>query len=96
MITLNVFFDVRQEHHAAFLKLLTHMVIESNKEDGCRTYQLLQNHIEPYSYMLLERWETQEHLDAHAQAPHWKHFGGTVNGYLDEDYDEHHYREIDF
>lgn len=94
MIILNVFFDVKQEHHAEFLKLLTHMVIESNKESGCELYQLMQNHIEPYSYMLVEHWQTQEQLDAHAETPHWKHFDKTVNDYLFSDYEEHHYKEI--
>ncbi|TXS58357.1 hypothetical protein EAO69_42375 [Streptomyces sp. me109] len=32
MITLNVYFDVAQEHEAGFLKLLHHMVVESKRE----------------------------------------------------------------
>ena len=38
MITLNVFFDLKQESEAEFVKLLNHMIIESNKE-GCRRWQ---------------------------------------------------------
>ncbi|ALC30056.1 putative quinol monooxygenase [Streptomyces bacillaris] len=94
MIILNVFFDVSQEHEAEFLKLLNHMVVESNKEDGCHLYQLWRNAHDPYSYTLIEHWESQEHLDAHGRTPHWIHFDDTVNGYLKSDYDEHHYTEI--
>lgn len=94
MVILNVFFDVAQEHEARFLKLLNHMVVESNKEDGCSLYQLWRNAHDPYSYALIEHWETQGHLDAHGRTPHWIHFNDTVNGYLKSDYDEHHYEEI--
>ncbi|MCV7440655.1 hypothetical protein H7K33_00280 [Mycobacterium paraense] len=38
MIILNVFFDVAQEHEANFLKLLNHMVVESNFNDTVNGY----------------------------------------------------------
>ncbi|MFG3065024.1 putative quinol monooxygenase [Streptomyces sp. NPDC048231] len=94
MIILNVFIDVAQEHEAKFLKLLNHMVVESNKEDGCSPYQLWRNAHDPHSYVLVEHWETQGHLDAHGKTPQWIDFNDTVNGYLKSDYDEHHYNEI--
>ncbi|PWJ26342.1 quinol monooxygenase YgiN [Branchiibius hedensis] len=96
MIILNVFFDVQQQHEGEFVKLLHHMVVESNKEKGCEFYQLHRNVAEPLSYHLIEHWTTQDDLDAHAQSKHWKHFDKTVNDYLNSTYDEHHYREIDF
>jgi quinol monooxygenase YgiN len=94
VIILNVFFDVAKEHEADFLKLLNHMVVESNKEDGCSLYQLWRNAHDPYSYVLVEHWETQERLTVHAQTRHWIDFNDTVNGYLKSSYDEHHYEEI--
>lgn len=96
MVILNVFFDVKQEHEGAFVKLLHHMVVESNKEQGCTLYQLHRNVAEPLSYNLIEHWDTQEDLDAHAQTTHWKHFDATVNDYLNSQYEKHHYQEIDF
>jgi quinol monooxygenase YgiN len=94
MIILNVFFDVAQEHEAAFLKLLNHMVIESNKEDGCTLYQLWRNANDPYGYVLVEHWMSRESLAAHARTTHWTEFNDTVNSYLKSEYDEHHYTEI--
>ncbi|OBG97400.1 hypothetical protein A5697_18870 [Mycobacterium sp. E3251] len=94
MIILNVFFDVAQAHEADFLKLLNHMVVESNKEDGCGLYQLWRNAHDPYSYVLVEHWASQESLVAHGKTPHWINFNDTVNGYLKSDYEEHHYNEI--
>lgn len=96
MVILNVFFDVQQQHEGAFVKLLHHMVVESNKEKGCTLYQLHRNVAEPLSYNLIEHWETQEDLDAHGETEHWKHFDATVNDYLDTHYEEHHYTEIAF
>ncbi|MET8638724.1 antibiotic biosynthesis monooxygenase [Streptomyces sp. NPDC004680] len=94
MIILNVFFDVTLEHETKFLKLLKHMVVESIKEDGCSLYQLWLNAHDPYSYVLVEHRETQDHLAAHGETPHWFDFNDTVNGYLKSDYEEHHYNEI--
>lgn len=94
MINLNVFFDVQQPHEAEFIKLLNHMVIESNKEHGCEMYQLYRNAHNPYQYTLIEHWTTQGDLDAHAESEHWKHFDATVNDYLTVPYEEHHYTEI--
>lgn len=96
MVILNVFFDVRQADEGAFVKLLHHMVIESNKEKGCELYQLNRNADEPLSYNLIEHWATQDDLDAHAKSEHWKHFDATVNDYLLSKYEEHHYKEISF
>ncbi|MEU1412019.1 antibiotic biosynthesis monooxygenase [Streptomyces sp. NPDC005731] len=56
--------------------------------------ELWQNAHDPYSYVLVEHWETQDHLDAHGKTPHWIDFNDTVNGHLKSDYEEHHYNEI--
>jgi quinol monooxygenase YgiN len=96
MTILNVFFNVKEGSRQNFLNLLNNMVTESNKEDGCHFYQLWNdtNHGERYS--LIEHWRDQDALDAHARTKHWIHFNDTVNGYLEENYAEHHYTEIPF
>ncbi|GGC71409.1 antibiotic biosynthesis monooxygenase [Hoyosella rhizosphaerae] len=94
MVILNVFFDVRQDSVADFIKLLNHMVIESNKEPGCSLYQLYQSSYDPFAYALIEHWDSQEALDAHGKTSHWINFNDTVNKYLKSAYDEHHYTEI--
>ncbi|WP_166975016.1 putative quinol monooxygenase [Brevibacterium atlanticum] len=94
MVILNVFFDVKQEHEADFLKLLNHMVVESNREQGCSYYQLWRSAVDPYSYSLIEHWDSQEELNAHGRTAHWINFNDTVNEYLKSNYEEHHYSEI--
>lgn len=94
MITLNVFFDVKQQSEADFIKLLNHMVLESNKENGCISYQLWQHAHDKYSYVLTETWESKEHLSEHARTKHWIAFNDIVNTFLKNNYDEHHFTEI--
>ncbi|MBN3859847.1 antibiotic biosynthesis monooxygenase [Neisseriaceae bacterium PsAf] len=94
MITLNVFFKVKKENKAEFLKLLENMVTESNQESGCSFYQLWQNHGGENNYVLIEHWDNADVLAEHQKTPHWIEFDKTVNSYLEENYDEHHYEEI--
>lgn len=95
MIILNVFFKLKDGHEADFLRLLNEMVVKSNNEDGCSYYQLARLEHSKYDFVLVEHWESKEHLTAHGKTPHWKNFDKTVNSYLVENYDEHHYNEID-
>ena len=95
MITLNVFFKVNPQKKSEFLKELTHMVTESNKESGCEFYQLWQDHDNHDFYVLIEHWKDKESLGGHQKTAHWQHFDSVVNSYLTEPYDEHHYKEIE-
>lgn len=92
MLVLNVFFNVKQQAEEEFVNLLRYMVVESNKESGCRLYQLYRNTADPLSYTLIEHWESQEHLDAHAKTEHWKRFDATVAEYLNSNYEVHLYQ----
>lgn len=96
MITLNVFFDVKEDSKQAFLSLLDNMVVESNKEAGCSYYHLLKDLTQTNRYTLIEHWDNQEALDGHNKTKHWIHFNDTVNNYLSTPYEEHHYTEIPF
>jgi quinol monooxygenase YgiN len=96
MVILNVFFNVKENSKEKFLKLLETMVVESNKEDGCVFYELWNDTRRQDQYSLIEHWRDQGALDAHAKTKHWIHFNDTVNGYLQRNYEEHHYTEIPF
>ncbi len=76
-----------------FLKLLDHMVVESNQEDGCLLYELWKDTRRQNWYALIEHWRDQGALDAHARTKHWIHFNDTVDEYLQEHYGQRHYSE---
>ncbi|MFC4603141.1 putative quinol monooxygenase [Rhodococcus kronopolitis] len=70
---------VPAEHLDRVLELYGRLVTETRKEPGCVRYELLQRRDDPRELMLVEEWESQEHLDAHTRTPHFV----TVVGELD-------------
>jgi quinol monooxygenase YgiN len=50
--------------------LLLHLVEESRKENGCISYQLLQNKTDPKDFTVVEEWESDSAIDNHFTTPH--------------------------
>lgn len=50
--------------------LLLHLVEESRKENGCISYQLLQNKTAPEDFTVIEEWENDSAIDNHFTTPH--------------------------
>ena len=62
---------VEQGDLAEVLRLYDELVTETRKEDGCINYELLQRTENPCELVLVEEWESQEHLDAHTHTEHF-------------------------
>ncbi|XGU20710.1 putative quinol monooxygenase [Rhodococcus sp. 3Y1] len=62
---------VEQGDLAEVLRLYDELVTETRKEDGCINYELLQRTDNPCELVLVEEWESQEHLDAHTHTEHF-------------------------
>ena len=70
------------EKEEEFLNAARKVVRETNKEDGCIFYNFhkatklgsekKQSNL--LLYCIMERWESQAHVNAHMQAPHFKEF----------------------
>ena len=56
------------EDREAFIAGRIESMQRSRSEDGCITYALAPDPIEPDTVVLTERWTNQEALDAHAAA----------------------------
>jgi quinol monooxygenase YgiN len=54
--------DVRQA--------LTGMIDPTRAEEGCVTYELLQNVADPTDFTFVEEWASQSDLDRHAESEH--------------------------
>jgi quinol monooxygenase YgiN len=52
--------------------LLTSIILPTRMEQGCITYQLLQNEAEPTDFTFVEEWTSDEDLDAHLASDHLK------------------------
>jgi len=45
-------------------------LVETHKEEGCLAYALHRDNADPNTLVLVERWRSQDDLDAHNQTPH--------------------------
>ncbi|MCP9629909.1 antibiotic biosynthesis monooxygenase [Rhodopseudomonas palustris] len=64
--------QVKPESRDAFIAGAKACIAETRKEKGCISYE---NHIsinDPNTFVVVERWESREDLNAHARAPHMK------------------------
>jgi len=59
--------DTIEKIRAIVLELAT----QSRKEQGCLSYDVLQNLAEPEVFVLYEEWASAGHLDAHNRTPHF-------------------------
>jgi len=55
----------------AVLALYQQLADESRKEDGCGKYEIYQNLKDPTHLVVDELWESEAHLQAHAQSAHY-------------------------
>ena len=64
--------EVKPEHREAYIKGAKDCVAATQKEAGCIYYDSHASVNNPNLFVVVERWETREHLDAHGRAPHMK------------------------
>jgi quinol monooxygenase YgiN len=55
---------------AATRDALAALVVPTHAEDGCILYSLHQGAADPSRFVFVERWESQEKLDAHLGSDH--------------------------
>lgn len=71
MISVLVACSVAAENLEAALTVYGELVAATLKEPGCVSYELLQLRDAPCELMLVERWLSQDHLDAHTKTDHF-------------------------
>eukprot|EP01056_Protomagalhaensia_sp_Gyna25_P002117 Protomagalhaensia_sp_Gyna_25__2116@NODE_2143_length_1262_cov_66_062960_g1770_i0_p2_GENE_NODE_2143_length_1262_cov_66_062960_g1770_i0NODE_2143_length_1262_cov_66_062960_g1770_i0_p2_ORF_typecomplete_len134_score26_67ABM/PF03992_16/1_4e12DUF4188/PF13826_6/0_058_NODE_2143_length_1262_cov_66_062960_g1770_i0291692 len=64
----------------ALTPALEHLARESQKENGCHKYTLNAAANEPNTRIILEEWESDEHLTAHQQTKHFQDWCQQSNG----------------
>lgn len=63
---------IKPDCREAFLKGHAACIAETRKEKGCLSYEGHTSIGDPNLYVVVERWESREDLNAHARAPHMK------------------------
>lgn len=56
------------------------MVAETVKEKGCIMYEFCQSKDDPLKFAMIEKWESQEALEAHFGSAHFKEFVSSIEG----------------
>jgi quinol monooxygenase YgiN len=64
--------QVKPDQRDAFIKGHKACIAETRKETGCISYEGHTSIHDPNTYVVVERWETRENLNAHGRAPHMK------------------------
>ena len=64
--------QMKPDGREAFIKGHKACIAETHKEKGCIAYEGHVSVNDPNLYVVVERWETREDLNAHARAPHLK------------------------
>jgi quinol monooxygenase YgiN len=63
--------NVPEENTAKVLSIVEELTATTVQEDGCLYYKLRKEESEGNRYLLLEKWESKDHLDAHQKAEHF-------------------------
>ncbi len=64
--------QVKPESRDAFIKGAKECIAATRKEKGCLSYESHTSINDPYLWVVVERWESGEDLNAHGWAPHLK------------------------
>lgn len=71
MVKVIAKFFVKEEKVEEFLKLASVLVEESRKEEGCVSYNLLQDVSNPQTLIMVEEWESAKILKTHMASAHF-------------------------
>ena len=64
--------QMKPEAREDFIKGHKACIAETRKEKGCLSYEGHTSVNDPNVYVVVERWENRDDLNAHARAPHMK------------------------
>jgi quinol monooxygenase YgiN len=63
---------VKPESRDAFIKGARECIAATRQEKGCLSYESHTSINDPNLFVVVERWESREDLNAHGRAPHMK------------------------
>ena len=78
MVTVIATFTLKPEQEDEALEILKGVVAASHGEDGCLLYTLHRASNKPHTWSIVEKWRSQEDLDAHFKMPHMQPMANAV------------------
>lgn len=84
MSELNVvaIIPAKPETEDAVRAALQALVVETRQQEGCLAYDLFESSSSPDTFVMVERWASQEALDQHLASPHVAEALGALEGAL--------------
>lgn len=74
--------------------MMTSLVAPTRLEDGCLSYDLLLNDVDPCDFTMIEKWRDDAALDVHFQTPHMVAAFAQIPDLLVAPPDVRRYRQI--
>jgi quinol monooxygenase YgiN len=82
MITAKL--SIKPEKIKDFISVAKEMIEKSNKENGCKSYQLYQDPYNNTSFIFVEEYKNQAAVDAHFATDYFKAFGPKIANLVKE------------
>jgi quinol monooxygenase YgiN len=70
--------SVKPDKIKAFTEAAKEMIEKSNKEPGCKSYQLYQDPYDNTKFVFVEEYKNQAAVDAHFASDYFKEFGPKI------------------
>ena len=80
-------FAAKPERAEEVKQILTELIAPTRAEDGCITYELLQNTADPTDLTFVEEWTSKDALDKHLATEHIRRCREQLNGLLQNETD---------
>jgi quinol monooxygenase YgiN len=75
---------VKPEKVKAFTEAAKEIIEKSNKESGCKSYQLYQDPYDNTKFVFVEEYKNQAAVDAHFASDYFKAFGPKISDFVVE------------
>jgi len=75
---------VKPEKVKAFTEAANEIIEKSNKEEGCKSYQLYQDPYDNTRFVFVEEYKNQAAVDAHFASDYFKAFGPKIGDFVAE------------
>lgn len=76
---------VKEDEVEKVLKLAKELVAATINEEGCIKYEMYQDQKKPDILIMIEEWETMEHLKSHMASEHFKNIVPKMSSYMNRE-----------